>query len=646
MKKIIVSAVLLFVLTAFVPYVFSQSSQDTDVSVSVDRTCQATSYDFQFSSDQKSELGFPMVGTGGTGFFVYQPTNQGEMAYIKEDIDIYQINVTTAEEIQKMNVSKPPQPVSYASNYTLNSTNRNADPSISRLRAEDERAINLTYWYSGNYSNWENGWPERTKAREFVASTNYTSGYYRADLDLDHNCEFEASESSKIYNATSGNTTEFENKIYNGSEALNLSVDGINASFIDGEDRYVRSNELNDRKEAYFRVVTVDGNGSTPEEISDINNEIGRNLETDADEISNFTKNSSLDRTANKTENATKNTDANTTSQLEKNASLDSDTETTEDSSPVEGDNDQAGQTPEPEPEPEPEPDPQPLVSLSIKPLNSTYEAPRGRFTEVGLEIENIGEEAANNVQLEPRLSENMNWQTQTGNIDTLQVGDSINRSVYLNPGEDVDPGIYQIPVYASNAEADIAIQYVNVEVKEQIFQGVLNVEEAPRDVSFEKGGNYTLPLILSNGGERRIQNVSVELENMENCGEYSVDPIDGIEPGSDVSATVQFTAGNNIQECSGTLIASSDSGDLAFSDINIDVKEEIGPIPEEFRVPIVASLWTVMLLAYAVLTKKFGVHNMTVKVPLVLLVVGEAFIIIYLSSAYYNLVPPGLLPF
>jgi len=52
------------------------------------------------------------------------------------------------------------------------------------------------------------------------------------------------------------------------------------------------------------------------------------------------------------------------------------------------------------------------------------------------------------------------------------------------------------------------------------------------------------------------------------------------------------------------------------------------------------------MLLAYAVLTKKYGMYNLTVKIPLILLVVGEAFILIYLSSVYYDLLPPGLLPF
>ena len=636
MKKIVVSVVLLFVLAAFVPYVFSQSSQDSDVSVSVDRKCLTNSYDFEFSAANVSEDGIPLIGTGGSGYFTYSPTNRGEMSHVSENISIYRLE---SGNLTNMNVNNSLQPGTYNSTYLLNSTNLDGYRNDSRLLEPDDRALNLTYWYGQNYTGWPE-YPPRLKAQEFVAIGNstanksYISGLYRADLELENSCEFIGNQDTEVIDGGSGESYNLGqlNGTIDGRESTNLTVDGLNVSFIDGGDNYVRTSRQMSTYTTYFRIVDVPGNGSTPTNISG-EKDLGTELETDADEVSNFTKNSTLNDDVNDTQNSSTQVDTDVDEQVT-------------DADPVEGDADAAGQTPEPEPEPEPEPDPQPLVSLSIKPMNSTYEAPRGRFTEVGLQIENIGEEAANNVQLEPRLSENMNWQTQTGNINTLQVGDSVNRSVYVNPGESVDPGIYQIPVYASNAEADIAIQYVNVEVKEQIFQGVLNVEEAPRDVTFEREGNYTLPLILSNGGETPIQNVSVELENMESCGEYSVDPIDDIEPGSDVSATVQFTAGSNIQECSGTLIASSNSGDLAFSDINIDVQEEVGPIPEEFRVPIVASLWTLMLLAYAVLTKKYGVHNMTVKVPLVLLVVGEAFIIIYLSSAYYNLVPPGLLPF
>lgn len=684
MKKIVSAVFAVFmVASAFMPFGMAQSSDDTTVSISVDRACSVNSRAFRFngayfSNDLQSEI----VGLNTTGNFEYLPRSQGEMSFSEFNVSAYRtqrietistgnetgsnitdgnsstggngtdenttgsntsasglnFEATELSEENKTYINLSKQPSNYTERYLLNSTNSDTVQELSRLFPEAESAKHYVRSYRHNTtseirtahsnstligynSTWE---PLISVPRLLTFDALYEPGKYTAELSMKYRCEFSPSEASSFVLESSDqvfNRSGFED--YREGNQVNVSqnlrIDGLNVSTYDSSQSrpYAVTHERENMVTDSFAILDLEGEGVIPDDVGQ-DNEVNQEVETDA-EIPD-----------------------NATTEFETDAD-----ETLDEADPRQGsDSNFPGETEVPEPEPEPEPDPQPLLSLSIMPLNSTYEAPRGRFTELGLEIENIGEETANNIQLEPRLSEDMNWETQTGNIDTLEVGDSINRSVYVNPGQDVDPGIYQIPVYGSNAEGDIALQYVDVEVKEEIFQGVLNVEEAPRDVTFERGGNYTLPLILSNSGQTPIQNVSVELENMGNCGQYSVDPIDDIEPGSDVSATVQFQAGDNIQECSGTLIASSSSGDLAFSDINIDVQEEVGPIPEEFRVPIVASLWTLMLMAYAVLTKKYGVHNMTVKVPLVLLVVGEAFIIIYLSSAYYNLAPPGLLPF
>ena len=670
MNRIILSAVSLFLATGLIMPQGMAQSDDTSVSISVDRACYTSANSFRFNGALFSDdLQTEVVGLNTTATFEYLPRNDGEMSFSNFNLSAYRTEDLEAEfddgnesgnetsnqtdgnatasdiEIQSSNeteerkyIDMSEQPVNYSINYLFNSTNSNTDQEVSRLFQDANSAKHYVRPYRHNTSQeirdahsnstligynstWE---PLISVPRLPTFNAQYPPGKYTAELDIGYQCEFSPDEASSFnvdgYDQ-SFNRSEFDN--LSSSENVNISkdveIDGLNVSDYDnsGSEPYAVTHLKENTLETTFAILDLEGEGVIPDDVGQ-DDEVNQEVDTDA-EIPD-----------------------NATTEFEADAN-----ETLDEADPRQGsDSNFPGETEVPEPEPEPEPDPQPLISLSIKPMNSTYEAPRGRFTELGLQIENIGEEAASNIQLEPRLSEDMSWETQNGNIDSLAVGDSVNRSVYVNPGEEVDPGIYQIPVYGSNDEGDIALQYVDVEVKEQIFQGVLNVEEAPRDVTFESGENYTLPLILSNGGETPIQNVSVELENMENCGEYSVDPIDDIEPGSDVSATVQFTAGSNIQECSGTLIASSSSGDLAFSDINIDVQEEVGPIPEEFRVPIVASLWTLMLLAYAVLTKKYGVHNMTVKVPLVLLVVGEAFIIIYLSSTYYNLMPPGLLPF
>jgi len=396
------------------------------------------------------------------------------------------------------------------------------------------------------------------------------------------------------------------------------------------------------------------GEGEQPDDVGQDNDV---DFELDLDKlIEALNKTSDLDTNTTEMENASLDLDAlieqlNRTGQVDtdvnrtENASLETDAdETAEDSTPQDGDNDSPGQTPEPEPQPEP--DPQPLLSISIKPLNTTYEAPRGRFTEIGLQIENIGEESIGSLELGPRFSEGMAWQSQSVSINSLGVDESANESVFVNPDESVDPGLYQIPVYGSNPEADIGMQYVNVEVTQEVFSEALSISEAPQDIRFEMNSNYTVPILLQNDGEQAMGNVSIELQNADGCGMYTTEEIEGIEPGSSASSSIQFTASDEMNECSATVVASTETGSFAFSEMNIETVEEVGIVPEEFRIPIVASMWTLMLLAYAVLTKRYGIHNMTVKIPLVLLVVGEAFILIYLSSVYYNLIPPVLLPF
>lgn len=398
------------------------------------------------------------------------------------------------------------------------------------------------------------------------------------------------------------------------------------------------------------------GEGNQPDDIGQ-DNEVDLELDTDA-VIEALNQSADLDTNTTELENASLDLDAlieqlNRTGQVDtdvnrtENASLETDAdETAEDSTPQEGDNDSPGQTPEPEPEPEPEPDPIPLLSVDIKPQNSTYTTAKGRFAEIGLNITNTGEEALNNLQLEPRFSEDMDWQAQDSTIDSLGVDETVNQSVYVNAGESVESGIYQIPVYASNDQNDIDSQYVNVEVTEEVFTSALNIGEAPRDIQFEAGQNYSVPVLLENDGDSSLEDVQVELQNSENCGEYSSETVEEVPASESSSININFETSSELNECEATLVASTDSGEFAFSDMDIENVEDVGVVPQQFRFPIVASMWTLMLMAYAVLTKRYGVHNLTVKVPLVLLVVGEALILIYLSSVYYNVLPPGLLPF
>lgn len=634
---------------------FSQNSGDSEVSVSVDRECSAAAYDFRFTTNVEGDQGFPLIGTGGTGYFSFLPYNQGEMAYISENISIYWYNISTDTKIEKMDLSAQnanTEAGSYYENYLFNSTNFNADSEFSRLLNNDT-VLRAPYWYDTSFDNWNETRPgSLIKQKEFIATTNFTDGVYQSELEFGYACEFAPRPDSTVEDASNGesfNFSSFNPSNYNQSEILNdLLVDGLNVSVLEKNDAYAQTVNNSRIQIDRFKVVSVQGNGSTPDEVSDTNEEIGRNLETDADEVSNLSKNSSLNNDVNESVNSSRETSANTTTDFERNSSLESDANQTSDATEVEGNNpNQPGQTPVPEPEPEPEPDPQPLLSVSMRPLNSTYTTSRGRFAEIGLEVSNVGEEAVSNMELSPRFSEGMDWDAQSVNIDSLGSNESVNESVFVRANEGVDPGMYQIPVFASNEESDIGSQYVDVEVTENITRAsTLSIAEAPQDIRFEVNQNYTVPVLLENAGEEALENVQIELQNTENCGSYNASQIESIAAGETASVSVDFQTSDSLQECEATIVASSDSGSFSFSRMNVENVEEKGVVPQEFRVPIVASLWTLMLIIYTVVFKRYNLDNVAVKLPLIILIAGEVFILIYLSSAYYEVIPSGLLPF
>lgn len=641
----------IFVIFLAMPFAASQSSDDSTVSIEVDRKCSATTYDFRFTTNVQDDQGYPLIGTGGTGYFSYLPANSGEMAYIHENISIYRYNTTSGDRTKQMNLDV--QNISFSESYLFNSTNFDADSDVSRLLGENGTVMRAPYWYDKPFENWNTSRPPSLeKQKEFIATTNFTDGVYETEMEFGYNCEFRPNDGSTVTDVESDssfNFSDFNPSQYNQTQLVErFLIDGLNISVAEKDENYARTVNKTDRSQDFFKVVTVQGNGSTPDEVSDTNEEIGRNLETDADEVSNLSKNSSLENDVNESVNSSRETSANQTTDFEQNSSLNSDAEQTTDATEVEGNNpDQPGETPVPEPQPTPEPEPTPLLSVDLRPLETSYTADRGAFTEIGMELNNTGEETLSNLELSPRFSEGMDWQSQSVTIDSLEVGDSVNETVFVNPGESVEPGIYQVPVYASTPDEDIGSQYVNVEVTEEPVQASsLSISEAPQDIRFEMNENYTVPVLLENSGDSDLENVSIELQNTENCGDYTADEIESIASGETASVSVNFEASDALEECEATIVASSSSGSFAFSEMTVQNVEEKGIVPQEFRVPIIASLWTIMLIAYTVVTKRYGLNSLTVKVPMVLLVVGEAFILIYLSSAYYDIVPPGLLPF
>jgi hypothetical protein len=58
------------------------------------------------------------------------------------------------------------------------------------------------------------------------------------------------------------------------------------------------------------------------------------------------------------------------------------------------------------------------------------------------------------------------------------------------------------------------------------------------------------------------------------------------------------------------------------------------------------AFAWTAILVLYAILTRRYELDSMLVKLPFLMLILGESVIVLYLAANYYGLIPQGLLPF
>ncbi|MFB6100191.1 MAG: hypothetical protein ABEK16_02860 [Candidatus Nanohalobium sp.] len=311
----------------------------------------------------------------------------------------------------------------------------------------------------------------------------------------------------------------------------------------------------------------------------------------------------------------------------------------------IQGNNPLPGQTPVPQPQPQPQPDP--VVRVDLRALNNTYKAPKESYKRVKMEIENIGDTATGQLDIIPQVP-NDNWDVRNASVANLSINTTKTRNVFIRPGPEVEKGLYQIPTVVRNQEGEmIDLDYFDVRVtgpKDEKTQ--LTITESPLQVSVTQNSSQKIPILLSNSGTTDLENITARLQNAEECGITESPEIQRLGANETSSVTISLNSSTVKRNCEATLIVSSSQGAYAFSDIKIDVNEPEGIIPERFRFPLIGSLWTIMLLAYALLSRRYGLDSVTVKAPFVVLVVGEVGIAIYLATKYYGLLPDGVLPF
>lgn len=308
----------------------------------------------------------------------------------------------------------------------------------------------------------------------------------------------------------------------------------------------------------------------------------------------------------------------------------------------LEGDNPEPGSTVRPQPEP------RPSLSLNMETLNATYSTGKNTYREIGLRVRNFADTALQQIQITPQVNQvEGDWSARSATIAQMVSQQRINTSVFLQPTENVPPGNYRVPVMARLISGrSLDVEYINIQVTEQVRRSNLTIVESPQVLTLQRNSSTQIPILLKNSGNRILENVSIEVQNLESCGTTDSSKTVQIPVNETASQKVFFKAGSEIRTCEGLIIASSKSGVYAFANIRIEVAPEEGFIPRQFRVPLIASLWTVLLLVYALVTRRFQMNSYMVKIPFLLLIVGETVIFLYLAANYYGLVPGQLLPF
>ncbi|MFB6217390.1 MAG: hypothetical protein ABEJ72_10590, partial [Candidatus Aenigmatarchaeota archaeon] len=311
----------------------------------------------------------------------------------------------------------------------------------------------------------------------------------------------------------------------------------------------------------------------------------------------------------------------------------------------IEGNNDNPGQTPRPEPEPTPEPTP--MLEIDIQPINNTYTAYQGQFAAAKMKIRNVGNQEVTDLTILPKIAElRPDWEVRPAQIANLSVNETVERDVFIRPPEDQQPGKYVVPVVANNSERQLDIDYFVVDVNESELDSQVMITESPGSVSVEAGTNQTIPVLIQNTGEKPMTNVSARLQNIEDCGTVESSTVEKIGVNESASLELMVSTSANPENCNSTLIVSSSEGAYAFSNINFSTRPEEGLIPQEQRVPFIAIIWTVILAAYAVLRKKYELDSSMVKIPFILLLMGETFILLYMIVNYYGVISVSFLPF
>ena len=274
---------------------------------------------------------------------------------------------------------------------------------------------------------------------------------------------------------------------------------------------------------------------------------------------------------------------------------------------------------PQPTPEPSPSPTPQPEtgatgagatekpkegeIKIVITPVKSEVDGYQEEWAPVVFNVTNVGTEEAENITLVPIVPEG--WSEQNATVSYINTSQTLNRTIFVNPSTEVSPGIYAIPVKAMFGNQTLDLNYFWIKVLPGRNLTRLEIIEFPQILGLESMKNYTIAILLKNSGKLPLHNITIRMENVEQCIDMQSYTTGNLTANQTSSFNIYIRSKVGPKTCPGMLIVGSAEKAYAFAPITIKVSAPFAFIPKLAITPILILFITITLMLILKYRKK-----------------------------------------
>ncbi len=298
---------------------------------------------------------------------------------------------------------------------------------------------------------------------------------------------------------------------------------------------------------------------------------------------------------------------------------------------------------PKPEPSPSPSPTPEPLptplpgpIEINIYPVEPEISGMQEQTTPVLFEIENLGSSTASDITLEPIVGEE--WGFESAQIDTIDSGEKLNRTLFITPTYKVEPSTYAIPVQALDSSGNVLdLAYFWFEVLPGEFLAKIKILESPGEITLESDSVGEIPIMIKNVGVKPLTKISAKLENIENCIVNITSPELKLDSEEEANFNLKVRTRTGPKTCNAMLIIESKENAYAFSRIKINVSSPSALLPGGLLlIPLLLLFFIVFLLSLITMRRRGRYVGILYPISSIITII----LIIYIFLWYMGLVP------